>query len=792
MPRPTLKFLPCLFAGLTAAILPPLEHGRLSADDSSSQKKAASGKLLERGKTIFAESCASCHGAGGQGVEDAYAEPLVGDLSIPELSKRIADTMPEGEPERCVGADADAVAAYIHETFYSEEARTRNDPPRIRLTHLTGAQLRQSVADLYGRFSGAAPTESKRGIQGEYYEGDRARRNKRKIERADPRIDFDWKRDGPGEGVTPQEFLVRWRGGLKVDGTGRYEIVVRSTCAFHVNLGSYDREFINNRVQSGDKTEFRKSIVLTGGRVYPIEIELIQRKRKTEQPPARISLSWVPPHGVEEVVPERSLLPVYVPAAYSLQMKLPPDDRSYGYERGLAVDREWDASTTAAAVEFADIAVAELWPDYRRKHRKDSDKNRARLRNFLAEIVETAFRGPLDEHTRRFYIDEQVDKTEDDAEAIKRSVLATLKSPRFLYPELDQDRSASQQAANSLALTLFDSLPSDEWLIKLAREDKLKTPDQVCAAAERMVGDYRNRGKTRELLYEWLNLGHIGEITKSSNAYPDFNPNITADLRASLDAFLDDVVWGETSDYRQLFLADRAYTTPRLHDYYGPAWKPDGESHGGLSQSVAAPQRRFGVLSHPYLMSGLAYQDATSPIHRGVFLVRYVLGRTLNPPKEAFTPFSPDLHPNLTTRERVQLQTGSKTCQVCHSRINGLGFALENFDAVGRFREKEGDKPIDSTGSYTTRAGDSVVFQGPAELAEFLAGSDDAHRAFVRRTFQHFVKQPTAAYGPGRLTELAEKFRNSNFSIRKLLVEVAAIAALHPLESPETASSRGS
>ncbi len=99
------------------------------------------------------------------------------------------------------------------------------------------------------------------------------------------------------------------------------------------------------------------------------------------------------------------------------------------------------------------------------------------------------------------------------------------------------------------------------------------------------------------------------------------------------------------------------------------------------------------MITHPYLMSALAYHDSTSPIHRGVFLIRFVLGRTLRPPAEAFAPLSPDLHPDLTTRERVELQTSPESCQVvCHSKINGLGFTLENFDAVGRYRELEREK----------------------------------------------------------------------------------------------------
>lgn len=359
-------------------------------------------------------------------------------------------------------------------------------------------------------------------------------------------------------------------------------------------------------------------------------------------------------------------------------------------------------------------------------------------------------------------------------------MLVTLKSPRFLYPGLDRDRSASQRAANRLALTLFDSLPTDPWLIELAHEDQLQTADQVRAAAQRMVADYRARGKTGELMHEWLNLSRIAEITKDSKDFPKFGAELVADMKASLDAFLNEVVWSDSSDFRQLFLADWAYATPRLAEFYGATWASEQETGEDLARIVFADGRRVGLLSQPYLMSGLAYQDSTSPIHRGVFLMRHILGRTLKPPKEAFTPLSPDLHPDMTTRQRVELQTSPQTCQVCHQKINGLGFALENFDAVGRFRETEGDQPVDSAGQYTTLDDRTVTFHGATELAHFLASSDDAYRAFINRAFQHLVKQPIAAYGPDLLDQLNEQFRDSNFHIRKLLVEIAVIAATQP------------
>lgn len=773
----------------TASILiTALAAALVWADDgTTSVQPSVDEALRARGEQIYKSMCADCHGDRGQGVADEYPDPLVGDDSLGQLTRLISDTMPEGEPENCVGPDAEAVAAFVYYAFYSEAAQIRNRPPRVSLARLTSDQLRQSIADLYSRFEGLPAPSEARGIRAIYFDGDHWKNENKKIERVDPTLDFDFGHDSPGEGIGKESFYIYWEGGIKADVTGRYEIIVRSTCSFVFEFGKIGREFIDNHVQSGEKTEFRKTVMLTAGRVYPFKIDFIQRKRKTELPPAKISLAWVPPNGIESVIPTRHLVTQQPPATYSLQTVLPADDRSYGFERGIAINRQWDDSTTAVALEFAQIAIDELWPRYRRDHKQEANENREILRNFLAQIAETAFRGPLNDERRVTYIDRQVDATKDDTEAIKRTVLMVLKSPWFLYPTANTEATRSQRTANQLALVLFDSLPADDRLIKASREGLMESEEQVRSYARDNINDYRVRAKTREFLYEWLNLGHFSEITKS-DAFPGFDEALVSDLRASLDAFLDEVVWSKESDFRDFFRADWAFTTDRIAAFYGDSWKPvepkpedatdNKPASPELKRTASDPGHRFGLLTHPFLMSGLSYHDSTSPIHRGVFLIRYMLGRTLRPPADAFSPLSPDLHPDLTTRERVDLQTSPESCQVCHSKINGLGFVLENYDAVGRYRDTERDKSINSKGSYDPRVGGTASFAGPAELAEFLILSEDSQRAFVSRAFQHFVKQPVAAYGPDTMDRLLKSFRDSNFNIQQLVVEIAVVASL--------------
>ena len=145
---------------------------------------------LEAGAQIYQLKCAECHGASGEGVADEYDETLYGEKSIADLAKIIHDTMPDYAPEECVDQDARDVAAYIHETFYSPEARLRNQPPRISLSHLTVRQYENTVADLIGSFRKPSQITETGGLEGRYYLSSRFRNNAKILNRVDSQISF--------------------------------------------------------------------------------------------------------------------------------------------------------------------------------------------------------------------------------------------------------------------------------------------------------------------------------------------------------------------------------------------------------------------------------------------------------------------------------------------------------------------------------------------------------------------------------------------------------------------------
>ncbi len=211
-----------------------------------------------------------------------------------------------------------------------------------------------------------------------------------------------------------------------------------------------------------------------------------------------------------------------------------------------------------------------------------------------------------------------------------------------------------------------------------------------------MLADPRARSKLREFFMQWLKIEQVPDLAKSSQRFPAFGNDAASDLRTSLELFVDDVVWSESSDFRQLFLQETLYLNGRLADLYGVDMPADAP----FERVWLSTGERAGLLTHPYLMANFAYAAESSPIHRGVFIARNLLGRTLRPPADAFTPLPADLHPDLTTRERVALQTRAAACMNCHGMINPLGFTLENFDAIGRYRARENGHTVDSSGQY--------------------------------------------------------------------------------------------
>jgi mono/diheme cytochrome c family protein len=734
------------------------------------------------GAAVYRQKCARCHGTAGEGGKE-YPQPLVGNRSLPQLAKYIAKYMPDDAPGTCKGPDAEKVAAYIFDAFYSPAAQARTKAPHAAFARLTVAQYRYAVADLVGGTPTAKDSQSaktEQGLRGEYYTGAGKRKRSLAFARVDPVVHFDF---GPGSPDFNQlktpEFAATWQGSVIALETGRYEFIVRTEHATQLWVNDLKKPLIDKMVKSGTDTEFRGSIFLLAGRAYPLKLEFSRGtvgvrkdpKDKLRQEKTTISLEWKPPHRAAEVISERNLTPAGAAPSFAPAVKMPPDDRSAGYERGSAISKEWVEATSDGAIESAAYVAVHL-ADLSGV-RGDVPDRKAKLQAYCLRFAERAFRRPLTPDEKNLYVDRQFVAAKDPDQAVTRVVLLVLQSPRFLYREPALARGNAFHVAARIAFSLADTLP-DRALLDAAAAGKLATRSDVLREAERLLTDRRTRTKLGGFFLQWLKVDQVADLPKDPKQFPGFDASTVSDQRTSLELFVDDVMWSQGSDYRQLLLSNDLYLNGRLAKWYGG----DLAADAGFRKVACKPGERAGVLTHPYLMAAFSYTATSSPIHRGVFLARNLLGVPLRPPADAFTPLPPELHPNLNTRERITLQTSPKNCQSCHGIINPLGFTLENFDAIGRFRDKEKDKPIDVTGHFVTRSGEPVRFNDVHDLARFVAGSEEAQEAFVARLFHHTVRQPILAYGPDKLGELRRFFAENHFDMRRLLVEIVAQAAL--------------
>ncbi len=731
------------------------------------------------GEVVYREECMRCHGPVGQGVAGKADEPLVGEKSPTFLAKYISREMPEDDVGSLSLAESAASAEYIHKAFYSAEARARNSPPRIELAHLTDRQYRESMADLLGSLRRTTSTNISGGLAANYRERpprDPAKPDQDKPEvrfkdGIDPVIDFDFGAKPPEKGTYTERFAINWSGSLLVPDSGEYDFRVTTPngARLYVNApenGSEKNALIDLWVSSGMTRTASAPKFLIGGRSYPLKLEFFKFKDKG----AAIKLEWRPPGGAWTVIPAENLSPKFSSSVDVVDVSLPPDDSSIGYERGVSVSREWTEAIAKGALQVSALIGPNLFALAGTK--ADAPDRAEKLKAFSLRFAQLAYRRPLVSAQKADI--ERIYAAGLPAEvATKRAFIFTLSSPYFLYPGAGpQDDYA---VASRLALALWDSVP-DEALLKSAAAGALHDDKQVRTHAQRMMKDPRARSKMRDFLHHWLHVEEGSEIAKDQKAYPGFDQGVVMDLRTSLDLFSESVVWSEASDYRQLLLSDTILMNDRLAKFYGQKISPGS----GFQPVKMDADQRAGVLTHPYVLATFSYTKSSSPIHRGVFVTRNILGRMLKPPPMAIAFMDDKFDPSFTMREKVTELTAKPACQSCHVTINPLGFSFERFDAVGRIRETDNKKPVDTSADYTAADGSVIKLTGARDVAVHAAESQAGQAGFVRNIFHSLIKQPPAAYSPELLGQMTDKFRADHFHVRNLAIEVAVVAALQP------------
>lgn len=251
------------------------------------------------------------------------------------------------------------------------------------------------------------------------------------------------------------------------------------------------------------------------------------------------------------------------------------------------------------------------------------------------------------------------------------------------------------ELASRLSFFLWGSLPDDE-LLELAEAGRLSDPAVLGAQAERMLEDRRSWALTENFAGQWLYLRNLDSVTPDARLFPDFDDNLRQAFRKETELFFDRIV-REDRSVLELLRADETFLNERLAKHYGIP-----HVYGSHFRRVKLdPQyRRGGLLRQGSLLSVTSYATRTSPVLRGKWVLENILGTPPPPPPPDIPALSDSkVAADLPVRERLAQHRADPTCAACHRAIDPIGFALENYDAVGRWRELESGGPIDVTGS---------------------------------------------------------------------------------------------
>lgn len=304
---------------------------------------------------------------------------------------------------------------------------------------------------------------------------------------------------------------------------------------------------------------------------------------------------------------------------------------------------------------------------------------------------------------------------------IEFALSAILVNPRFLFRiearpvEIAPGtvyRIPDIQLASRLSFFLWSSIPDDE-LLEVAARRELSRPEVLEHQVRRMLADPRSRSLVSNFANQWLHLRNLESVTPDLRLYPDFDDNLRQAFRQETELLFESVVRGDRS-VLTLLRPDHTYLNERLARHYGI---PHVYGSWFRPIPVTAENNRGGLLRQGSLLTVTSYATRTSPVIRGKWILENIVG-TPPPPPPANVPALKDnaVSSTLSVRERLAEHRRNIACAGCHKLMDPVGFALENFDAVGRWRTLEEGKPVDATGGLP----DGSRFEGVAGLEEAL------------------------------------------------------------------------
>jgi hypothetical protein len=410
-------------------------------------------------------------------------------------------------------------------------------------------------------------------------------------------------------------------------------------------------------------------------------------------------------------------------------------------------------------------------------------------RTILTTLARRAFRRPVTDADVKpllsFY--ERGRKEGDFDDGVQKAISAMLMSPDFLF-RIEQDppgaapatvyRIGDYELASRLSFFFWSSIPDDE-LLALAGDGKLKDPAILRQQVNRMLEDRRSQAIVSNFAGQWLQLRNLATVKPDPQAFSYFDESLRRSFQQETEMFFASIL-RENRSVLELLDADYTFLNERLAEHYDVP-----RVYGSHFRKVNVKNpNRGGLLGQGSILTVTSYPNRTSVVQRGKWILENLLGTPPPPPPADVPELKPHANDGrlLTMREQLEQHRTNPTCASCHARMDPIGFALENYDAVGKWRAKDGGSAIDATGKLP----DGTTFEGPAGLTKLLAASyrDDFVTTVTEKLLIYALGRGLEGYDRPTIRAIMRKAAADNYRLPAL---IAAVVESKPFQMRRTA-----
>lgn len=418
-----------------------------------------------------------------------------------------------------------------------------------------------------------------------------------------------------------------------------------------------------------------------------------------------------------------------------------------------------------------------------------ADTEAACARSFIEDFATKAYRRPVQpaEVDELLELERGVRASTTFPLSVASVIEAILQSPDFLYrPEFGVPdathpnllRPSGHEMASRLSYLFWGTLPDDE-LLAAAESGELLTDAGVLAQATRMIDDPKARAVIRHFFDYYLPLNTLTDLSRDTALFPTFNATIGSLMREETQTFLAYEIFDGPGSWPAALTAPYTFVNEELAKFYGmPGVVGDEFRRVDIDTT-----KRLGLLTQGGVQAGTTISNFTNPVRRGVFLLRHIMCVNLPDPPESIANeiAPPDPGSGATGRDRYSMHQQNAVCSKCHGVMDPPGYALENFDAVGLWRDQENGVTIDATGQLEILP---EPFDGPVQLVTQIAESELTQHCFAENWLNFGYGRTLDAGDSCSVAALQEAFTESGYNVKALLAALTQTDAFLYL-SPE-------